>query len=282
MKLTGILVKVKDLQNIVINTPYTPIPPPPALTIEEMVPSKARKNFLKFLECKRALQRYYILSCQSGVSKVMFNEEHCKCYCSDCWTFDPVFQRGGMTYHVPIGFTRFALRVETSRHVEGIFSEPGWPVAYHGTTFHNFKHILHSGLFVPVGARGPDGTKIGSRDKDGLRVGRVTVAPSNPEENVFFTPLLSYASHPVHASPTSVTLRGKTFDVSVVFQLRVRPGSYTTGKSTLQNYKVPEEEKIYRDQEEWYTARHGCVIPYGVLMTATERPKVLVKPDEPK
>jgi len=78
---------------------------------------------------------------------------------------------------------------------------------------------------------------------------------------------MTYASNPTHASPTEVLLRGKKYNVQVVFQLRVRPDSFEISPCTLKEYVLPGAEESYKDQEEWITKRHGCVIPYGVVIS---------------
>jgi hypothetical protein len=109
-----------------------------------------------------------------------------------------------------------------------------------------------TGMLLPTGFTGPVGKKIGGRDEEHRRADRLPSASDDSRGKIFFSPLVDYASHPVHSTPDIVQLRGCRIRVSVVLQLKVAP-SYSKHPSTIDGFTPHETQKEYSGQEEWFT-----------------------------
>lgn len=259
MQLTGILVKVWTQ-----TPPSSPSLPQVASDLGLGNLDVDPKKMAAFLSCHVAKRRMELLRASGLWLSHLLDEAGHKCYCDRCEPgTDQVYRRGGETYRLPHGFTRFGIAVDASRkEAEKVFDT--WPVAYHGTTLSHLGQILETGTLIPMGAKLPNGQPLKSRDEGRMREGRTADATRN-QEGIFFTPLVDYASHDVHASASRVSLRGREHQVKVVLMLRVRPG-FERSPSTIRGFSPHSSEAAYRGQEEWSTSRHASVVIYGVLL----------------
>lgn len=155
---------------------------------------------------------------------------------------DPGFRdnrhfRGGLPYLRPIGWQRFGLRV-AERFPNGDWlaqdGRPGeWAVAYHGTAAYSVRPIAEAAK-LRIGGRSGVARTHGATFGDG-----VYCAP-HVEHAAFFAEVV--------ATPTSDGMR----HFQVVFQCRVRPGSYEVHNDGLGDIFVVRSEADIR--------------PYGILL----------------
>eukprot|EP00759_Apiculatamorpha_spiralis_P042953 PhF_6_TR40683/c0_g1_i4/m.61136 len=258
--LTGILVRVHNKTFGVKSVPPAPLPSAEdALKFfAHSVPND------KFLKCGTAFERLLVMH-GSGVNPLYFNHEFDLCYCSTCQpNGDKPYMRAGRTYMLPAGYTRVAVRLDEKRaSAERVWDT--WPVCYHGTTLAAVPRILKTGRLLPTGCYDCEGDVVAGRDNITMREGRTATAGRN-QGKIYFTPVLAYAAHPVHATWTKVRLPGgKVMEVSVVLQLRARPG-FETGEGTLAGFETPRSEMEYSNQLEWSTNRLGSVVINGILL----------------
>jgi hypothetical protein len=256
MQLTGILVWVDDVEH------HKPLPPRPwiEVPVASLMPSSNDYLLAVMQRCPLAKRRFEIIR-YLGLPDCLFNfcDKSLRCFCgvtSGCFcstaSGGPLFERGGQPYRVPVGYTGFGLHLSAPKfESKNVWTD--WPVAYHGTTIHAVKSILQTGMLLPTGFKGPDGKKIGGRDEKSRRAYRL---PSSVKDDsngkIFFSPLINYASHPVHSTPDIVQLRGCHIRVSVVLQLRVAP-SFSTQPSTIDGFAPHTSQMQYLGQEEWFT-----------------------------
>jgi len=145
-----------------------------------------------------------------------------------------VFSRGGKTYFRPCGWFRIAIKV-LGRYTGGdtwlgaTDASGVWYNAYHGTAPTNIDPITEDGLKV-----GGKGVPI----KHGAAYG----------PGVYVSPLISYAK--IYAP--SVTVSGKNY--RIVFQCRVRPGSFTEHALSSSGNLI------------WVVADGKDVRPYGLCL----------------
>lgn len=256
MQLTGILVKVDDVED------RSPFPPRPWIDVPvaHLMPTSHDHLLAMMQRCPIVKRRFEIIR-YLGLPDCLFNfcDKSLRCFCgitSGCFCSSAseksVFERGGQQYRLPVGYTGFGLQVSAPKF-ESKDVWDSWPVAYHGTTIHAVKSILQTGILLPTGFTGPDGKKIGGRDEKGRRADRMpSSAKDDSNGKIFFSPVISYASHIVHATPDIVQLRGCRIKVSVVLQLRVHP-SFSKQPSTIEGFKLHHSQMQFSGQEEWFT-----------------------------
>eukprot|EP00051_Salpingoeca_urceolata_P000891 m.36997 g.36997 ORF g.36997 m.36997 type:complete len:458 (+) comp11068_c0_seq2:109-1482(+) len=149
-----------------------------------------------------------------------------------------VFSRGNVRYSRPVGCERKAIKVlnmfESNAWLASDDKSSTWPVAYHGTAAKNVKNI-HT---------------------DGLKVGGVDVDKVNGDvygQGVYVSPLPEYAL----GYATKASVGGQSY--RVVFQCRVKPGSYS--KHNLVAAPWDKKERIPRI---WVIKNTADVRPYGI------------------
>jgi hypothetical protein len=255
MQLTGVLVRVDGVKSAAPSSPspWTDVP------IAHLMPSPHTHLLAVLQRCSVARRRFELLR-YLGLPDCLFDfsEQSLVCYCgqtSGCHCYSPssrtIFTRAGHSYRLPVGYTGFGLHVNAPKF-EANKVWDSWPVAYHGTTVHAVKSILRTGMLLPTGFTGPDGKKVGGRDEKSRRDGRVAASDDDSMGKIFFSPLVDYASHPVHSTPDVVQLRGCRVRVSIVLQLRVAP-SFSKHASTIDGFCPHESQTEYSGQEEWFT-----------------------------
>jgi hypothetical protein len=256
MQLTGILVRVDDVE---CRTPFLPRPWI-EVPVVSLMPSSHDHLLATIQRCPLARRRLEIIR-YLGLPECLFNfcDKSLRCFCgvtSGCFCSSAsgkdVFHRGGHQYKVPVGYTGFGLHVSAPKfETKKIWED--WSVAYHGTTIHAVKSILQTGMLLPTGFKGPDGKKVGGLDEKGMREKRLPSSVEHESEGkIFFSPLIDYASHPVHSTPDIVQLRGCRIRVSVVLQLRVHP-SFSKQRSTIDGFNPHKDQMVFSGQEEWFT-----------------------------
>ena len=131
--------------------------------------------------------------------------------------------RGGLTYFLPKNWYRHALKVD-NKFKDGVVwlgssNAPGeWPVAFHGTKSVAVKNITDQGLLTGKTIR--DAMLSEAIEQKGETVNR---------PGLYVATHCNGGSHPAYTEKFNVsTPSGKTETFHVVFQCRVRPGSYTT------------------------------------------------------
>ena len=255
MQLTGVLVRVDGVKSAAPSSPspWTDVP------ISYLMPPPHNHLLALLQRCPVARRRFELIR-YLGLPDCIFDfsDKSLVCYCghtSGCHCSSPaartIFSRAGHSYRLPVGYTGFGLCVNSPKFEAHNVWE-SWPVAYHGTTIHAVKSIIRTGMLLPTGFTGPDGKKIGGRDETSRRDGRSAAIDDDSNGKIFFSPLVDYASHPVHATPDVVQLRGCRIRVSIVLQLRVAP-SFSQHPSTIEGFEMHESQREYLGQEEWFT-----------------------------
>ncbi|KAH3762427.1 neuralized 4 [Pelomyxa schiedti] len=193
-----------------------------------------------------------------------FNHNFDLCYCPGCHdgrSDKEIYIRGGSNYFIPKGWMKFSLAIDTAR-VNAMEAWAKWPVCYHGTTSMSLRGILDTGFLVVPGETLANGEPVCLRDStDGSRAS-LRIPNTNINPNMIFTsPSIEYATSSVHAE--RVIFHGKEFVVALM--LRIQPGSFEVGRSTLLELP-PGCEKYDVNKIEWFTRRHGVHLLYGVLV----------------
>eukprot|EP00933_Yihiella_yeosuensis_P037945 TRINITY_DN31935_c0_g1_i1.p1 TRINITY_DN31935_c0_g1~~TRINITY_DN31935_c0_g1_i1.p1 ORF type:complete len:385 (-),score=64.37 TRINITY_DN31935_c0_g1_i1:121-1275(-) len=155
---------------------------------------------------------------------------------------DPCYQdgshtRGGLPYRRPLGWKRFALDVEDKFERPAAWlghqdQEGEWAVAYHGTSAFAVQSIARDG--IRAGGTG------GVRQQHGALYGPGIYCAPHPECAAFF------------ANTVPVEEEGSAHYFQVVFQCRVRPGSFQRHKDSLGEF--------------WVVKSEADVRPYGLLL----------------
>jgi hypothetical protein len=157
--------------------------------------------------------------------------------------------RGGLPYYLPKGWYRHALRVNSKYTDDPVWlgssnSKGEWPVAFHGTCSSAVKSIANQGFMTDKVVRdamlGEAIQQKGSVvDRPGLYVATHCNGGAHPQYTQEFT---------VEITP------GKPETFQVVFQCRIRPGSYTEHKTPV------------REGHAWRIVDPSAIRPYGILM----------------
>ncbi|VDI78869.1 neuralized-like protein 4 [Mytilus galloprovincialis] len=156
-------------------------------------------------------------------------------------------------YILPIGWRRFGLSISTPREKE--FQE--WHVAYHGTKLSSVRSILESGLLIPGDATFDGKTIV---EMQGHYNDVYKPHEDFDTKQIFVSPSINYASHDAY-SPTTKWRKRTT---KVVFQLRIKPGSYQIGKNSVAQTNIDtlvDDSKI-----EWSTKDKDAIMLTGLLV----------------
>lgn len=149
--------------------------------------------------------------------------------------------RGGEVYHRPIGWKRYALNV-LGRYKSDQWltnnNTDGWVIAYHGTSASVGRYIAEEGLLVKGGK---------SHAKNGEVYGT----------GVYVTPHVDYAAK--YAPKVTVNDR----EYAMVFQCRVRPGTFTR-----------YWQRNDGSHNIWLVKNSSNIRPYGICMKKIRLPKI--------
>ena len=197
-----------------------------------------------------------------------------KCYCSRC-------QPGLQDARCTGGWVRFGLHVDDARMQA--LAAWNWDKCFHGTKFESIAKIVPTGYLVRPGSFTSDGFFIDVRDGhikrafdreyelDHMREGRTgfettkrvegkVIEEFDPTRMLFVSQSLAYASHKVYAE-TITTPFGR---ITCVLELRLKPGFYDVGPSTVTEKVV--DPQVRESQMEWYTDRFGVHVLTGLLV----------------
>eukprot|EP01083_Nonionella_stella_P061227 159596_1 len=199
------------------------------------------------------------------------------CFCRNCHSQrrEPVeYLRGSprSKYVLPIGWTRFGLKVPKGKcKMNNVWQN--WHVAYHGCSIDTAREIFKSGLTL---LKPGDVTINGQR----LRVGgghikkpfrRKNEYSKEYEQfdpsNIFVSPSIKYASSDYYAKPFNVD-SGRGLRAKCVFQLRIRPGSYSIGQETIgaTEKDIIVDTRFSNSELEWYTKENIGICVYGLCI----------------
>ena len=245
MALTGIIVK-------------PPAPQPclcPAWSLS--VPRIPTASEFK-LSCPNALRRWHVLM-SLGISPLFFNHAFDRCYCG-CQMLPDFVVEGGRKYVLPKPGTRFALHLDEARDKAlGYFQ--GWHTCFHGTRLGSVLPVVECGYLLYPGCITVYGDEIKGREHRG-DYSRTPAAFGDPDDTICVSPSVSYASHPVYASPTR--LGGHEYRVAL--QFKIRPDSYEVRPSTIRYLPSGFDPYVKLGEMEWHTRRHGTLVLYGIVI----------------
>ncbi|XP_028399681.1 neuralized-like protein 4 [Dendronephthya gigantea] len=191
-----------------------------------------------------------------------------KCFCVDCHKArgdKECYSRGkpAQTYALPIGWSRFSIKVGPHAKVLKIFEE--WHVAFHGTQSKYLKPIFHNGAQLLMAG---DVAYGGSELHEGEGHYNENWKPKGFDtKKIFVSPSIKYSGCPVYAKKQSFVdpVTKKTVSVQVAMQVLIRPGSYDIGKTTVERAQ-PFDANFSDDELEWSTKERGAVIVTGLLV----------------
>jgi len=147
-----------------------------------------------------------------------------------------------------------------------------WEVSYHGTAIHCVASILSSGFIIP-GFSTLGGVVVSPPSH---HVGRDESAFGHEDfaGACFFTPSLSYASHPCYAQ----AFKWNNTSYLPIFQCRIKHGSFSRNASTTPDYEpASSRDEELMDSIEWRVADStNVVIEKLLLIPISEEARVTV------
>jgi hypothetical protein len=245
MALTGIIVKPPSPQPCQCSSWVVNIPRIPVIS-----------NF--DLSCPVAERRWRVLM-SLGISPLFFNHAFDRCYCG-CQRLPDFISEGGRRYVLPKPGTRFALHLDVARdQALGYFK--GWHTCFHGTQLGSVRPVVECGYLLYPGCITVDGDEIrGRAHRDDAT--RNSPADGTPDDTICVSPSVSYASHPVYASPTR--LGGREYRVAL--QFKIRPDSYAVRPGTIRGLPDGFDPYVRPEEMEWHTRRHGTLVLYSIVV----------------
>lgn len=157
------------------------------------------------------------------------------------------FERGGKPYTLPTGFKRIGIRLPSFREYEK------WCVAFHGTNQKACLSIIRDGLLRPLNTPSAMGTMLKPPPNHYSLEKKVYGIEDFPNA-IFVSPNFNYASCDVYAP--SYIFNGRKY--KIIFQVRVKPGSFTEHRSTT-------ADKFNDELVEWRIPDPKDVVVYGLL-----------------
>lgn len=184
------------------------------------------------------------------------------CFCTMC---EPrrMMMRSDELYGLPQGWFGFGIHIRPDFQARRSEIE-GWPVAYHGTTWHCLESIMLERRIMFPGDTLPDGTVLKVQHHNcGAKLLRKE-GETDPPPVIYVSPSINYASCPVYATQFSAC--GKT--VQAAFQCRVKPGSFIRYNQTLSGHRPASgwDPEFPDDTIEWIVRDKDAVVPYRVLL----------------
>ncbi len=230
----------------------------------ESLPSAARSDQQTMRQCKNFKIAYEFLSKHQWPEKLS-DKRFDRCYCEACYPkkLPDICIIGGRVYVAPRGYTRIGVHIDESfADHHSIWHT--WNNCYHGTSIRSAISVVENrGLLLP-GDESMHGEKIK------IRPGHF------PRENYFFTtPTIRYASLPQYASSYDFqsAIDGKSYSITVVLQLKQKPGSFIVQKETVGQGDKRICPYIKNEEIEWKSQRRSTIVTYGVLLLIEERAK---------
>eukprot|EP00111_Clytia_hemisphaerica_P007324 TCONS_00021315-protein len=208
------------------------------------IPSKTYTNDISLEELKEIVaEEFHFLKDSDGVWLELLDSSYDYDFCDEDDTNNE-FYRGGERYYRPIGWKRYALKVNGKYEDDdwlGGLSQ--WPVAFHGTEDINA---------YPISSGGFRASKVGYYGA-----------------GVYVSPLIEFAS--AYARPLVST---NDLTMVIVLQVRVKPGSYKKDhiveKVCPKNWCDPpciKQFKFFKGSAlEWIVSDPKNVRPYSICV----------------
>lgn len=200
-----------------------------------------------FKRALRCLSKHVVGS--MGLAEQFFDlDKGCMCYCQQCHRQrgdDAVYPRGDppTNYGIPVGWSRISLRMGGNQaEAVGVFRK--WHTAFHGTKASALRGILSTGrLAKPGDTVLLDASKSLHLEIRPLHIKKPfkrTNAHTGEKEmfdpnQIFLSPSIKYSENAVYTDTTQWKDEddGGTYDVKMVFQVWIKPGTYAIGQETI-------------------------------------------------
>ena len=223
-----------------------------------------------WLRCQKAL--IHLLrdtGIQNTFGEKYRDREGDKCFCRECHSVRgdrPVYQRGGQTYALPIGFARIGL-VPGKTHGIVERGKKEWHVCFHGTKHDYLGDIILQGQLLAPGSTLHSGKVIAVRDGHINKIIERTNQHTgtrenfNPTNKVFFSPSIKYCANDVYTNV--VYCDGKLYRFAL--QLRIQPNTYQIGQETIGASKQIDTH-FSNKSIEWYSEQLHTHFITGILI----------------
>ena len=176
-----------------------------------------------------------------------------RCFCKNC---EPqlIWYRGNpkIKYALPIGYYRFGIEIR-DEYINNKIEMSNWHVGYHGTSIKVVKSIVEHKRIMFPGDTLNDGTKL-------------PIKHNNCFANEFKNPVIYLSPTIKYAQEYSYDGKFKGMDVKVVFQCRIKPGTYKKRPETLGFGKKIIDDNFSNSEVEWVTDDRKAVVPFGLLV----------------
>ncbi|XP_077863669.1 uncharacterized protein LOC144348043 [Saccoglossus kowalevskii] len=199
------------------------------------------------------------------LNECYFDNSFDMCYCTSCHAErgDQLYYTRGQPmrdYAMPIGWCRFALKVEPRANDLQVFEK--WHVAFHGTPIRYVESILKHGDLLMPGDKLMGGEILGEREG---HFNDKRKPKGFDTKQLFLSPTIRYSGRDVYAKPSNFTDSGKSYKAKIAFQVCIRPDSYKTGRQTI-GAKERIDTKFSNEEIEWFTKERRCVVLYGLVI----------------
>ena len=165
-----------------------------------------------------------------------------------------IWYRGNpkIKYALPIGWYRFGIKIR-DEYINNKIEMSNWHIGYHGTSIKVAKSIVEHKRIMFPGDTLNDGTKLQIKHNNCF---------GNEFKNtvIYISPTIKYAQH------YSYDGRYKGKEVKVVFQCRIKPGTYKKKPETLCFGNKTIDENFSNNEVEWITDDRKAVVPFGLLI----------------
>ncbi|XP_071805443.1 neuralized-like protein 4 isoform X2 [Asterias amurensis] len=197
------------------------------------------------------------------------NPKFNKCYCDPCRKYQGTSEYGDQgdplqRYTRPFGWCKFAIKLHCRAETLNVFDM--WHMAYHGTVLGAVRKILDSGMLllpgdITLGGGSPTEQSNHLNEDD-------THKPKDFDtKQIFVSPSMKYAGCNVYSRQQQFTdpKTKRVCTVSVAFQVRARPNSYTMGPQTIGvNHSI--DPYIENSKIEWFTKERSAIVPCALLI----------------
>ncbi|XP_012233137.1 neuralized-like protein 4 isoform X2 [Linepithema humile] len=242
---------VPPSQNTTAIAPYnassiTLIPSLPSTPLGSTVVTSSRK--CDYLKACMQLKKSLVLPDE------FFSADEILCYCSACYKVDgdnAICKKGEppAEFAIPIGWARFPLKQSINANQIPQSTTDKWHVAFYGIRLDAIRLILDRGELMT---------------KEQLDVNNLTAGVKSEDQNpqVSFSPSIKYAASDefTRKYPYIDTQSNKKLNASTVFQLLVRPGSYTISPGDK------DGTDPHCESSKWATKEAGATVIVALLI----------------
>lgn len=207
-------------------------------------------SLLPCLELKKlAIEFLYTLNLKDS------NFDHWvdRCFCKNC---EPqlIWYRGNPKekYALPIGWYRFGIKIR-DEYINNRIEMSNWHVGYHGTNVNVVKSIVEHKRIMFPGDTLNDGTVLQIKHNQ-------CYGNEFKSSVIYLSPTIIYSKEYSYGTKFS----GK--DVKVVFQCRIKPGTYKKRPETLGFGTKIIDPNFSNSEVEWVTDNRTAVVPFGLLI----------------